>query len=207
MKVVLFNAPPRAGKDTASDLGADLVEREEIDGLLHSLQFKFASPLFSAVQGLFGLDTATWVKLYNDHKDEPSDHLMGMSPREAMIWMSEDVAKPKFGRNFFGRIASKQIGRHVSKWPYSELVDDLAIFYSDCGFSEEVVEVVQSVGADDCFLVRIERPGCTYVSDSRNYINPEEVGIADDNFFIVENSGSLDDLESRLEDILSIISK
>ena len=93
-------------------------------------------------------------------KDVPHRALMGMTPREAYIWYSEEVMKPKFGKDVFGKM----------------FVQDNAdkrgpIFVSDSGFEEEAYAVVEHFGMNNVMLVRLHREGHDFSRDSRSHLN------------------------------------
>lgn len=157
-RVVLLNGPPRCGKDTAA---MGLVRG--LQGICVPVHHKFATPLAAGVQGIFGVSRSRWDYLYATAKETPTPELLGMSPREAMIWLSEEVMKPKFGKDVFGRIAAEQIA----------MMKDAVVVISDCGFAEEIIPVAREVGWENILIVNIYRPGCTYASDSRSYITPD----------------------------------
>lgn len=190
--VIIFNAPPQSGKDTV----VEIIERENRQhGLyksLHHLSFKEA--LIDKVLAFFDIDRDTWDEHYTSQgKELPRDWLGGMSQREALIWMSEEVVKPKFGKEFFGKEVAKNInpeGDHI-------------YLFSDGGFNEEVMPIIDLVGAENVFIVYVHRDGHTFENDSRNYINVE--CIPDFNFQHVFNTGSLEDLREEVVDFLDFL--
>jgi hypothetical protein len=179
--IILFNAPPRAGKDTVLEM---------MSGLPYE-HMKFAGPLYKMVQSMFGLTDSFWDDLYENFKEVPSDFLNGMTPREAMIWGSESVIKPKFGKEHFGVVAKRSIAIHMSEGrPY--------FAFSDSGFSEEAGVLVSEYGAENVFLVRIKRPGYDFSNDSRSYWPHEEAGILDEHVYELNNDEGLEELEEKL---------
>lgn len=179
--IILFNAPPRAGKDTVLKM---------MDNLPY-VHMKFSGPLYKMIQSIFGLTDKFWENLYENHKEEPSEYLNGMSPRNAMIWGSENVIKPKFGKSHFGVVAKRSVEINVlEERPY--------FAFSDSGFSEEAGVLVEEYGAENVFLVRIKRPGYDFSNDSRSYWNHKEAGILDEHVFELNNDDNLDVLEERL---------
>jgi hypothetical protein len=111
---------------------------------------------------------------------------LNLSVREAMIYVSEVICKPRFGEDFFGvsRAAKLKEG----------------FFYIDdsCGFVEELPPLIDRVGQENILLIRIHRDGCTFEGDSRQMI-PDGV-IA--NTFDVYNNGSLEDYFKKMESIV-----
>jgi hypothetical protein len=160
---IIFNGPPRSGKDEACRF---LVSNY---GFKH-LQFK--DELFKETAQHFGVTLEWFMKDYNTlHegiilKEIPRKELDGLSKRKALIYVSEEVIKPKFGRDYFGiRTADK--------------IDQVSSYcFSDGGFVEEVSSLINIVGQENICIVQLIRNGCNYRSDSRNYIH----GILQDEF-------------------------
>lgn len=149
--IIIFNGPPASGKDEA----AAYFKRR---GFKH-LSFKHF--LFQETIAFFGVEEEWFMNGYNDRsaKERPEELLDGMSRREAMIYVSEDIAKPAFGKDVFGV--------HVAK----EVEDGKNYAISDGGFEEELVPIINRVGADNIILVQLTREGCDYSLDSRRYFN------------------------------------
>jgi len=80
-----------------------------------------------------------------------------LSCRNAMIYISEIVCKPTFGRTYFGQYRADKIQR-----------DELAIDDS-CGFAEELPPVIEKLGQDNILLIRVKGRG-SFQGDSREYI-------------------------------------
>lgn len=150
-RIILFNGPPRSGKDTA----ADCIYSN--NPMIH--WFRLSAPLKAMVLALFGYDS-TVMQFIEAHKDERLSQLEGFIYRELQIWLSEDCIKPKFGPDIFGKIAAHRVDRAYS----------LLHMCSDAGFAEEVVPLVNLVGADNVLIVQIHRDGCNFDNDSRSYI-------------------------------------
>jgi len=153
---IVFNGPPGTGKDEAS---AFLVNQHGFKAL------SFKHQLFVETVKLFGVSMEWFMQDYDNReiKERPEEALNGHSRRSALIHTSEEVLKPKFGKGIFGIQASKQING----------VSDYC--FSDCGFSEELVPVINTVGAENICLVHLLRDNCTYASDSRRYVNGTEL--------------------------------
>jgi len=149
--IVLFNGPPGSGKDEAAAFFKGY-------GFKH-LSFKYQ--LFKETIRYFKVDEKWFMEGYNNRKEKeaPSALLGHMSRREAMIYVSEEVIKPKRGLDYFG----KQIANEM------DLSKDYCI--SDGGFVDELIPVINRVGSDNFVLVQLTRDGCDYSSDSRRYFD------------------------------------
>lgn len=128
---------------------------------------------------MFGIHYDDWLRMYLHEKETPQPCLMGHSVRSAMIWLSESVMKPNFGNEVFGRIAVTTLHRlpaHI-------------VVISDCGFESELRPVIDAFGRDNLLVLQIDRNGCTFANDSRNWVQIEGVKCVR-----VDNNGSVEDL-------------
>jgi len=149
--IVIFNGPPGSGKDEAA-------RYFKARGFKH-LSFKYQ--LFKETISFFGVDEEWFMDSYDDRsvKERPEDLLDGMSRREALIYVSEEITKPALGNDVFGVCVAR------------EIEDGKDYCISDGGFVEELVPLINRVGADNIILVQLTREGCDYSSDSRRYFN------------------------------------
>jgi len=157
-KIVILNGPPRCGKDT---IGAALV------GRLNCVTTCFKHDLYRATAKHFKVDLKEFIALASDgaKKDVLQNHL-GMTPREALIHVSEDIYKPMYGKGYFGMLALERVEDQID-------LDLDYIVFTDGGFVEEVavfvdagyeVEVIQLHGRGD------------FSNDSRRYITAAGAG-------------------------------
>lgn len=154
--IIILNAPPRAGKDTISNI---------INEQYGLPVVSFKTPMFNIARAILGgADFENpFMMVYNtDEKDTRKlDCLGGMTCREFMIWISETIVKPKFGKKHFGWLMADLLTE-------MEADQDLTIC-SDGGFPDEVEALI------DCGhkvkLVRMHREGFDFSKDSRDYIH------------------------------------
>lgn len=184
-KVILLNAPANAGKDT----------------IAHSLvvatgasKREFKSILFDTAMALTGLGGYEFFEIYNDRekKELPHELFMGLSPRELMIWISEEMIKPKFGSDHIGVAASSGLD-----------LENGSVF-SDSGFASEVFPIAKKVGPENVLIVRFTRKGCSFDGDSRNWLEQEDVpkGV---NFVDMSNNCTVSAFTSSLLLYMNII--
>lgn len=178
-KIILFNGAPRSGKDTAATIASEILNNELF---VH----KFAAPLKKAVHEMFGF-TGVPTDYFEDVKDMPNGALYNMTPRQAYIWLSEEIIKPKFGKQFFGHSAVNAIRTQSQE----------IVVMSDCGFNEEVAPLVDAFGAENVAVVHIFRAGTSFKDDSRNYI--DKTG---GKFYTIINNGTLSELRDRVEEVV-----
>ena len=186
--VVILNAPPGAGKDTlaydydwASSVGNFLLgewqyEKQSVFSIIPSnVEFKrplrdIASSVIATVHGYEVAEEFLSRLLDRELKEQPWDKLGGMSPRQFLIYTSENYVKVCFGGDAFGKIAA----RNVVDSPANSRTGDIYIF-SDGGFVEEIDEVVKAVGAENVYVLQWEAEGCSFVNDSRRYLSSDEI--------------------------------
>lgn len=177
-QVVLFNGPPRSGKDAM------------ISHLTPYLKFrhmKFAAPIKAMAAALLGIDQRG-IETYKDEKHRLLTHpqqfvetpfgIKTAAPeqdtiRQLLIALSEDFLKVRYGDDFFGRVAVYEAGHSF----------DNMLLFSDCGFEPEITRFVRNMGPPNCILVRMHRTGCTFDGDSRSYLHGvgcEEIDVHND---------------------------
>lgn len=151
MKAIIINGPPSSGKDT---FGAMIINNY---GGQH-LQFKDA--LFEAAMELSNTTVEDW-KLFYESKEEPREELDGLSPRGYLIHVSEEVYKPRYGKDYFGKKSAEKLS------------DGLNVF-TDGGFEEELTPIIDKVGVENVLVIRLHRTNCSFKNDSRSYLEPRE---------------------------------
>ena len=162
-KVVLFNGPPRCGKDTYANELLKYVPSAKI--------FHLAEVLKNTTHQTYGLYDIPY-NYFEDVKDFPVDEFYGKSPRECYIQMSESYLKPLHGNNFFIKKAVDMIEKSN---------DDFWII-PDCGFDEEV-KFLSNCENLKCVYVILSREGKNFDFDSRKYIDTDLINMKKDSYF------------------------
>jgi hypothetical protein len=200
--IVIFNGPPGSGKDEAASLF------KEVFGF-GNLSFKYQ--LFKETITHFEVDKAWFMEGYDDRevKEKKEFALKEMSRREAMIHVSEDIVKPKNGKDYFGRMVAE------------EIEDGKSYAIADGGFIEELEPIIEKLGEENIVLVQITREGHDFSTDSRRYFDGklfkeytighetpiEKSFVLDEKFNIktyrIHNNGSLRNFHNTLMDIHS----
>ncbi len=186
-KIILLNGPKACGKNVAVDhiklLTHNVVrDRRTKDHLFLATAtlFKMSLPEFfthytcrdtkETPKTEFAICAAEFNKLAPIIKEEAymfpptfcEGELAKLSVREALIYVSEIVCKPAFGRDYFGTARADSIG--YNEWA----IDD------SCGFDDELPPTIEKLGMDNVMLIRIHGRG-SFEGDSRSYINDEVV--------------------------------
>lgn len=155
-KIIILNGPPGCGKDTIGNLLT-----KNVDHFMHMVSFK--KPLFDiAASMLSKRDFRKFLLAYNyrELKESPLGCLNGMSPREFIIWISEEVIKPRFGSGYFG----DRLTSHINE------IGNYDVVCTDGGFIDEIISLVMNSN-HQVKLCRLHRNGFTFENDSRDYIS------------------------------------
>lgn len=193
VKIIFLNGPPGSGKDTvANGIVSSL-------GRTRAKNMKFAGMLKDTCHSMVGLGHVA-TDCFEKTKDLPNHMLpydpvkkRNMTPRELYIWFSEEVLKPKFGKEHFGNVLVNQI-ENVKHDGFRLIV------ISDSGFKEEALPVIKKFGIENCLLVHLCREGKNFDNDSRSYW--EHSGLTT---VTANNSGSLKDINELSDSIISSI--
>lgn len=196
-KMLLLSGPKLCGKGT---LLQEYLSQYEYS---HDVCVKEAAckgHLYKLVQDIFLVSEERFWEIYNDRelKEVPmpefsvylciSDFIelqhilkqdlgqrsnLQLSIRQAMVYVSEVLIKPRLGEDYFGRARMLEINKTVKDLnkKYGELD---YIFYDDSsasfqGSSDELVGLVDYFGEDNILLINIRGRGEFGVGDSRNY--------------------------------------
>lgn len=128
---------------------------------------KFAGPLKMAVHTLLGIPQSTEFfekEFGNEWKERESNLFFGKTPRQEYIALSEEYAKLRYGSQLFGKVA-------VRRMMYSNMQN--TFIFSDSGFADEAVPVINHCKVENVLLIELERDGCNFSNDSRSYIGEE----------------------------------
>lgn len=174
MKVVLLNAPPRAGKDTAAAGIVSSFQAHSACG--HPLPYvaclhKMAESLKKGAHALFGVDRdSDWLE---QHKDTPLPEFMNKTPRQVYIDLSEKFVKPFYGKQAFGWMFVNRVRTAERLAEITTGLEYLCVC-SDLGFVDELAPLIAAFGADNILIIQISRDDCAFeteaVKDSRSYI-------------------------------------
>lgn len=177
-RLILFNGPPRSGKDTAADF-----VWKHYDNVR---KFKMSQPLKDGIKAFFNLSDAELAQL-EAIKDSKHPLLFGNSYRDTQISLSEEWAKECFGLKVFGHLAV----RNILRSPASLFV------CSDSGFSYEAVPLVEFFGKGNTLLVRLHRTGTSFKHDSRDYVDLPGVMTLD-----MYNNGEVTQFHAQLQQVI-----
>ncbi len=161
-KLILINGAPQVGKDTMGDYIINNV-------VTPIVKYKMTTPLDKIFREIFPQLSDEEFYMYREtKKDIPQDIFGGKSLRQIYIELSENVIKPLFGKDYFGKYAG-----HILNKNHIDTV------ITDCGFNYEIEALLSSIDKDawDIHTFTILRPGYDYSGDSREPINFKKLNV------------------------------
>lgn len=169
-KIILLNGPPSSGKDTAAKHIRSFMQYEAARGLIakgaipRAVLDRMSMPIKRAFAGTMGLPITEdgTVEPWESMKEEIIPEL-GVSYRQWQIDFSESFLKC-YKQDIFGQLLAARITRR-----FARNIANL-IVVPDCGFSIEIDVMYQTFKHEDILLIRCNRPGFTFVGDSRSYV-------------------------------------
>ena len=203
---LLMNGPADIGKDRAiEELIAKGYELEKLEckDRLHEMTMSF-----------FNVEPSVYWPLYNNRDTKEVyqkcyrvsgkayanlqtlltgsyDSLYGgdvyLSPREAVIYVSECLAKPSFGASYFGVCRANKVLHRKNYY-------DASCF----GSSAELNPLIDKIGQDQIILIRVYSDKHSFDGDSRNYIPDGVIHNTHD----VYNNGTLEEYLIKIESIV-----
>ncbi|AWN08625.1 putative deoxynucleoside monophosphate kinase [Erwinia phage Faunus] len=164
--MVVLNGPPGCGKDTIAN---EIVSQERIDNLgwPRFVKHQFKDALYEHTAEHFQVDLDKFIHFASDRELKDSRTLAGLgerTPRQALIHVSEEVYKPRYGNDYFGKVEASRVSEHKGN-----LGGIINVIYPDGGFESEIPPVESEF--DACLIIRLHRDGFDFKGDSRNYIN------------------------------------
>ena len=112
------------------------------------------------------------------------DYNVPISPREALVYVSEIVIKPRFGDKYFGLAAAD-----------STRDDEHGTIFSDGGFQSELSPVVDEVGEENVYIVQFPRGDKKdFLGDSRNWLQP----YGNIHLLQTTNDGTIDEIVNEI---------
>lgn len=158
---ILLNGPAGSGKDTIADMMAQV-----FSGIDKVQRLAFKDELYRKTSEHFGLNLEWFKEMATDRvlKEANNNKILldgkPISPRSALIHVSENIIKPLYGKGYFGACLA------------AKLINGINIV-SDSGFYEETLEVLQLSPIGSVIVVNVERDNLTFAGDSRYSLNKD----------------------------------
>jgi hypothetical protein len=175
-RIIGLNGPPGCGKNAVADELCHIFDR--VYGITPYVT-AIAEPLRRAASAIIGVDLTNDLA-YAKAKATCYPHLDDETAREVMINLTESYLKPRYGREIW--VASTI--RTISKLAWHCEPRKRLVILTDVGFPYER-EALEAFYVDTAF-VELDRPGHSYVGDSRG---PIHMGPGDPNCIQITNPG------------------
>ena len=159
----MINGLKRTGKTTAADTLAGWIKK--------SIRLNFADHLKTMTHAVYGLPSDP--NYFESVKDQPLAEFGGASPRNAYIYMSEYVVKPRHGDQFFGAIYLRKSQDLIKEYGYAE--NEAVLISGDVGFASETIPPLMHYGTENAILIRMHRAGASTDGDSRGHFWPQDI--------------------------------
>jgi hypothetical protein len=155
--VFVLNGPPRAGKDTGSEILLDVFKGAEV--------YPFFRPIKEMLHAELGLNVPH--DFYEDVKDQPCEEFNGMTPRRAYIDKGERL--------------QAEFGQSVLIDTYFESIANCTapVLVTTCGNDGEACEISNIFGNDNVLVIRIHKDGCDFSNDSRSWVTSQHLNLRD----------------------------
>ena len=178
-KIIVLNSPPNSGKDTVADYISSNYGFKKIQ--YKDFSVKLMLEFFKVEENFF------YTELYTrENKEKPSEFFKikdkFLSPREALIYFSEEIIKKNFGKDYFGKLLAKSLKR------------DTNYIISDAGFNSEITALLEFFSEDEIYILQIHRLDCDFSKDSRDYITLPRIEKQ-----TLLNNGSLKELFNKVD--------
>lgn len=157
MYCILFNGPPRSGKDTlASRIDGFLCERT-IPSQVQHLSLPMRKVAFVALGLRYDVLT------YESIKDQPQDAFKGDTVREFMIKLSESFMIPTYGPTAW---VDMFLAPHLESVKRNS---HRLLMVPDLGFARETAAFDLMFGPQNVLTVQVHRDGKEWGNDSRGW--------------------------------------
>ncbi len=170
-KIILFNGPPDCGKDTLANY---------IKSNHKYLKYQFKDKLYSIGAKVARMELETYIEICSDRgANAVKGAIRGWegTPREHLIYVSEEVIKPSFGEEFFGEYLADAVDYTYSITGDSGAFSGAVI--SDSGFMRELYPLCDLKPLEGCTIeihvVQLTKDGCTFEGDSRSYLDKNKM--------------------------------
>lgn len=188
--VFVLNAPPSSGKDAIANMVIDLnnfILRKSFGNALIEKSLHYIN-----CQSSKYITRELWDQFYTrELKEKEHEYFLGYSPRGLIKHTAENVFKPMYGDDIFGKIVAHEILNS----------DSQVAIITDGGFNSEIAPLVEA--GFDVTIIKILRDGCNFDNDTRKWLDTDL--IPENKYFTIENiDGNID---IAVEKVISIIQK
>lgn len=212
--IVIFNAPPNSGKDVSADYLHEYFQSGQRLSFKEALYEDTAKHFNVDIKDLTDYHSDRELKevpssMFPKYKKHPlkqyffallfiigavfnNRYLMSLgyySSREALIHVSEDIMKPKYGQDYYGLKVLDKVSNSSERYSFA----------SDGGFAFEILPLLDT--GYQVVVAQLERSGVTFEGDSRTLLNEDDFkDYSNIKFTTITNNGSLDELYENIRE-------
>ena len=201
MRVIALNGPPKAGKDTATEMILEELNKNNNECAKH---FKISTRLKELTLEIalnWSLKEQTAINYFEEYKDKKNT-IKGkpeLTLRQACINLSEDYLIPTFGQHYL----IDQTITAMDHWVGSrdqEFSNSSVAVISDLGFDRER-ERLEKMYPEHFEIWQVERQDTNFDNDSRNWVGR---ATTDKNVFFLVNNNNLAHLRTNIQALLHL---
>ena len=169
--IIALAGPARSGKDTAAAL---------LVTLTGGYRYAFADPIRAMLK--VGLDIDMSLPYWVQHKESPIPAFGGKSPRQMMQWLGSEWGRDLICPNLWLTLAKQELARRGP-----------GMIVSDARFANEA-KWGRAMGG---LIIHLQRSSAPPV-----HAHQSELALTrEDNDVVLENNGTLEELQAKLRDI------
>lgn len=177
MHIVLFNGPPRSGKDTLAKMVQNHLKSQGFDARIDHLSEPLRRIAYQMCDMTYGAPGALDYELFKTTWFAQFDR----TGRQLMIDISESFLKQQYGQHIMANMLFERNAGCAEK----------VILVPDSGFQAETNRLCNIYLPSNVYLVNVMRNGCDFTNDSREWVNHPGASRMQ---MQVNNNSSLDDL-------------
>lgn len=153
-KLIMFNGPPRSGKDTSFQICKELLKGKSI------AHVKFTTVVKEEAHRRLGLNVDP--EHFEPQKDTPLLEFGGHTPRDYYKLTSETMKRER-GPHIVAEILRAEVAE----------IDADIIINTDVGYDFEAEALQQEIGSENTILIRLHRKGKSFQGDCREWAHLE----------------------------------
>lgn len=167
IKVIIMNWPAEVGKDTTAEMLKDMIPGSCIR-MVKTEIYKATAEYYK-----IPLDLVIELCTNRKFKDEPNENFRGKTPRQGLIYVSDDVMKVQHGDDYFGIKLIESFPEHgVVIVPDGGFYPEIAVIVEDANMDEEVL-ILQATRTGRTEWKAYDKCGKVVGDDSRNWIDAD----------------------------------
>lgn len=188
-KIIAFTGPACAGKDLTAEIMATQMLKRDPNVRIRTLSF--AAPIKQAVAAILGCSEYDFDDRQFKEGSLKDSHGLDTSPRKMMQLLGDDYARQMIDKDIWLKIADNRYTQCVNYGAHY-------LFITDCRYDNEAEWVLENDGS----VLYIDRPDVAPVAT-----HVSEAGLSRPPCYVVNNSGSIDDLRRETMEMTCLLQR